>query len=102
MRLAYVPPAVVKSESVDAAPEFIIAAALRLEDGEVITAPPPARHHMLVRNWCIEHEELIPYHDCGFLTSRGRFARRRPAAIIAFKAGQTAEPKDRLLSVDLW
>lgn len=81
--------------------ERIEAAAL-LVDGEVLTQPPPARHHTLIRAWCETHGGRIGDHDQGFVTSAGRFIRRAPAARLAFEAGQISEPKPSLFSEDLW
>ena len=86
----------------------IVAAAILFE-GKVYSEPPPARHHTLLR---IIAEELrvagrpviIRNEEQGFLTSLGKFVRRKPAAWIAQEAGQITEPKwgDQLYSEDLW
>lgn len=38
----------------------------------------------------------------GFVTEDGEFVDRKSAAVIAFKAGQIAEPKKKLYSEDLY
>jgi hypothetical protein len=83
--------------------ERIVAAAIRLDNGEVISLPQPARHHSVleyIRN--TQQADYIKSDQQGFLTSSGQFVRRKPAAIIAFEAGQTDCIKNPLTSEDLW
>lgn len=85
----------------------IIAAAC-LKDGVIFTIPAPARHfdivhkmHLLgiIQDYSVEQ---------GFLTDTGRFVRRKPAKIMAEKAGQMLPRKEGgyqgpdLFSEDLW
>jgi len=86
--------------------ESIQTAALRVE-GVVWTLPRPARHHVLIRAWCLAHykdgrEGRIPEHEQGFMTSMGRFVDREEAASIAFAARQIDRRKSGLVSEDLW
>lgn len=82
----------------------VVAAAVK-HRGEVHSLPPPARHHDVLR---MMHESGIQQDgtsEQGFLLSNGRFCRRRPACVIAERAGQIIEkthPKDVLFSEDLW
>jgi hypothetical protein len=88
--------------------ERITAAAIRLADGRVFKAPPPARHPDVLRAMHahgIEHES----HDQGFWTSRHRYVDRTEAMVIATTAGQVRRrnlPGDydgpELFSEDLW
>jgi hypothetical protein len=83
-------------------PERIVAAAL-LVDEKVWTLPAPARHHDIIRHYIAETRKVrVPPHDQGFVTSAGRFVRRAPAAMLAFRAGQVTERKHRLYSEDVW
>lgn len=83
----------------------IIAAAVLLPNGAILTKPPPARHPDLrltaerFGNWVLVN---------GFLTDSGEFVDRRDAYSIAEAAGQivnvfdVAHVKGRLYSEDLW
>lgn len=87
--------------------ECISTAAIEV-DGEVWTLPRPARHHVLIRAWCMSHykdgkDARIPDgYEPGFVTDYGRFVDTEEAARIAFKAGQIDEEKRILFSEDLW
>ncbi len=86
--------------------ETIVAAAL-LINGEVFTRPQPARHSDLIRAWREENPgerpaSRDPHYDQGFVTSEGRWLRRAPAAILAFRSGQIQRDKRALFSEDLW
>ncbi len=86
----------------------IIAAAVRLPNGKVVSLPPPARHHDVIHYICqADALDRLPA-DCeqGFLLDDGRFARRVAALHIAFAAGQVLGGKLKggrvLTSEDLW
>ena len=88
--------------------EMVATAAIRV-DGEVWALPRPARHHVLVRAWCLAHwrdgeEASLGRHDSGFVTSRGRFVERDEAERIARASGQLTGPLigGILTSEDLW
>lgn len=79
-----------------------------LRNGNIYSISRPGRHHDVIR-MIVESLGLqtIGDHEQGFVTSLGRFARRKPAAIIARAAGQIGEvkntsPQDTLFSEDLW
>lgn len=83
----------------------IVAAAIRTPDGEVFTVPAPARHHHIIIDIVKARGEYSAAFEQGFVTNRGDFVRRLPAAFIADRAGQlkrglTAPP--HLYSEDLW
>lgn len=88
--------------------EHIVAAALKF--GEIIVSqPPPARHHTLLRGMfdIIGKNEAVPIgaDDQGFLTNTGRFVDRKEAAELAVFAGQITMTKfqpNTLFSEDLW
>jgi hypothetical protein len=74
--------------------EKIIMAACLMQDGIILTLPPPARHFSLGYNG-----------EMGYITSKGRFVNRKKAKIIARKymsqfveSGETKE----LYTEDLW
>lgn len=91
----------------DVAHERIVAAACIGPDGEVYHLPPPARHHDVMRmmsgkgdGWSAVHPD-----NQGFLTSRGRFAGRIAARLMARAAGQIGKDTMNphlLFSEDLW
>ena len=85
--------------------ERIVAAAILL-DGGIHSVPPPGRHHDVIRKMFEEGlGTQTAAWEQGFLTSLGRFARRKPACLIARAAGQIREktfPPDTLFSEDLW
>lgn len=93
---------------------MIVAAAIRI-NGAVISMPPPARHHDILRQisglygpgdrpaWTYEREEQ------GFLDDCGRFRDRRQALRHATECGQLLRTRmpggyqgDELFSEDLW
>jgi len=85
--------------------EKVVAAAVRLDGGFILTAPPPARHHNLVQMVC--RITGAPFTDLGaqgFLLSSGKFCRRKAAGQVAIRAGQIeALPRPpNLFSEDLW
>lgn len=92
-------------------PETVETAAI-LINGEIITAPRPARHHQLLElHWAAAkgkegtpRHQLVPPSAQGFVTSTGRFVSREEAALIAVAAGQITAPQwgSRLFSEDLW
>jgi hypothetical protein len=85
----------------------IVAAAI-LHHGTVYWADQPARHHHIAHRMF----EMGLNDDCeteqGFITDVGRFVRRKPACVIADKAGQLnvhrpkTMPEHTLFSEDLW
>jgi hypothetical protein len=88
-------------------PMRIAAAAVRLENGEVISLPPPARHHdVMAHARASGHDELILPDQQGFVTECGIWARRKTALRIAQKAGQLVReptaPTHGLFSEDVW
>ena len=83
---------------------MIIAAALRLPTGLIITAPPPARHGDLIRAGAdagMTHDTLCNVTQ-GFLTDFATFVGRQGAHRAAFKAGQIDTQEGELYSEDLW
>lgn len=86
----------------------IVAAAIRVE-GQILTAPAPARHADLIfgpvgRVLFTPETPVLPSQQ-GFLTDTGRFANRRSAKRIALKAGQLLpmhSPGPELYSEDVW
>lgn len=86
--------------------ERISAAAIRF-NGIVVTLPPPARHHHLIRAAChVGYEDWRPEHEQGFVTDTGRFVGREEAFQIADAADQIIDlgntRKAGLFSEDLW
>lgn len=85
-------------------PERITAAAITIY-GMVISLPPPARHHTLLRHFSELRPDLNPGpRGQGFLTSTGRYVGRREGAEIAIAAGQIdkLDAPPNLFSEDLW
>lgn len=88
--------------------ERIAAAACIFRD-EVVTLPPPARHHTIIRHIGELHPEA-PWplvsggEDQGFVTDAGRYVEREEAGRIAIAAGQTPALRwgPQLFSEDLW
>lgn len=84
-----------------------VSAAAVLLDGKVYSLSPPARHHSVI-HWMVGDLGLGPQTGMweeGFLLSDGRFARRKPAWIIAERAGQIIRqtgPHGTLYSEDVW
>ena len=81
----------------------VVAAAVLGEDGTIYSLPPPARHDAILRE-CFEKSGKRATEQ-GFLLSDGRFARRKPALMVARKAGQVLRetaPQHGLFSEDVW
>jgi hypothetical protein len=84
--------------------EKVVATALLMKGGLVLSLPRPARHWH-VQTAAVELGiSLVGNHEQGFLTSEGRFVRRAPARVMAFKAGQLAgKPISKVFtSEELW
>lgn len=87
-------------------PLRVTAAAIRDIDGVVFSVPPPGRHHNVI--WLMAEKHLRPcppIRNQGFLLSDGSFAERKPAKIIAERAGQLlprASELEELFSEDVW
>lgn len=84
--------------------EWIKAAAIKLSDSSVVTLPPPARHHNILRHMA---DRSWPHFNSfqGFVTNLGRFVDREEACVLAREAGQIkvkTGPADKLFSEDLW
>ncbi len=85
----------------------IVAAAVMLE-GTVYFMDPPARHWNIVHAMAEKLGEKQDYRwEQGFLTDTGDFVRRKPALMIAERAGQiiarSAGPHStELFSEDVW
>lgn len=104
----------------DHMPETIVAAALRTrfwcpgtpKSEQIVSAPPPARHHTLLHplNHLLKNAGQrghIAPDDQGFLTSTGRFVDRKEAMQIALSSGQPminhpSRNNHTLYSEDLW
>lgn len=84
----------------------IVAAAIIDHNGVPVTLPRPARHHDLIRAMAERGDPTPISGEQGFVTSDGRFARRKAAAVIARRAGQVKaedmQRSDMLFSEDLW
>lgn len=84
----------------------VVAAAVRDASGKVWTLPPPARHCNVI--WLMRDQGIQDGHENetqGFLLSDGRFCRRKPAKVIARRAGQLLERASKssdLFSEDVW
>lgn len=86
----------------------IVAAAIRLQNGAIITRPPPARHPTLI----LDAEKVksgsegrvLMGAEQGFLTSTGLFVTREEAMVIAKEAKQlpSSFASGRLYTEDLW
>ena len=94
-------------ERIDGQDELIVAAAVRF-DGAIISFPRPGRHGECL-NWLAHRGMNRSWHDCGFLTNRGRFVGRKEAGRIVLAAeqgspGGTPEnnPHMALFSEDMW
>jgi hypothetical protein len=90
-------------------PVHIVRAAIRFR-GIIYSVGAPGRHHDCIRLAAETTGEK--YIDCreddqGFIDSKGRYLRRRPALAVALKSGQ-AKPDclgaklRKLFSEDLW
>lgn len=90
-----------------AAPERIVAVAHRLGD-VILTAPPPARHHVLFLAMEDMEANRGGPENSGFLTSTGRYVDRREAFRIATDARQRLARRPggydgpELFSEDVW
>ncbi len=84
-------------------------AALRLDGGEVVSLPRPARHHDIIRfliDRC-DTPEAIAHAAQGFMTECGSFVGREGALYIAERAEQISRKTGglgchQLFSEDLW
>lgn len=87
------------------APERVVAAAV-LFRGLTFSVPAPGRHHNVVHKMVGELGlAQTGEWEQGFLTSRGRFVRRKPALRMAREAGQILRetaPNSGLFSEDVW
>jgi hypothetical protein len=88
---------------------MIVAAALRLANGRLVTQPPPARHHTLLMQLYAESDVKLPLyvppkHEQGFVTDDGRFLDRKAAGEHALAHGQILSlgHPPNLYSEDLW
>lgn len=84
--------------------ERIVAAAIRLSDGQVLWLPPPARHHTVLHQ-AVEFGYDIKRNHQGFVTDDGHYVGRFTACTIATAAGQLIRktgPADMLFSEDVW
>ena len=78
----------------------IVAAALKLSSGQIVTKPPPVRHPTLI----LDANNPLCYEQ-GFLTDSGEFVDREEAYRIALKAKQLVPRQSdgpRLYTEDLW
>jgi len=89
----------------------VVAAAVFVQGNEfrhdlILSMPPPARHSDIIRAAAsLGMEVLFVQESQGFLLSDGRFARRKPALVIAREAGQVLRetaPHVGLFSEDVW
>lgn len=86
----------------------ITCAAIRTDDGEIHTLPRPNRHHDIIQHLrAIGYDGPVCGERQGFLTSDGIFARRKPALMVAVRAGQVerekcTSPGHGLFSEDIW
>lgn len=79
----------------------IVAVAMKLDSGLIVTMPPPARHHTVLH----AAPTRMHYAEQGFLTSDGSFATRMQALEIARLSGQILRetaPQQGLFSEDVW
>jgi hypothetical protein len=87
--------------------ERIVAAAIRVGE-EIVTLPPPARHHTLIKLIFERNDDgervIIQPEDQAFITDTGRFISRVDAAVLAIANGQIefARWGKELYSEDLW
>ncbi len=83
----------------------MVAAAVRTPDGLVFSVARPGRHHTILHLMVAEGLVQQERHEQGFLLSDGRFCRRKPAKIVAERAGQLlphASKSSDLFSEDVW
>jgi hypothetical protein len=87
--------------------EQIVAVALKLPCGLIVSLPRPHRHHHVINTLGLtgtKREEVLQATQ-GFLTSRGDFLDRKIAWDIAKEAGQVVKETrigTELLSENLW
>lgn len=88
--------------------KVISVALLHVPSSMVHALPAPNRHHNLINALAEAGVDRKYIADCeqGFLLSDGRFARRKPALIIAERASQIVKgptaPAHGLFSEDVW
>ncbi len=84
----------------------VVAVAVRTDDGLIHSLPAPARHFSVVQLLVENHGYVqTTMEDQGFLLSDGRFCRRKPAKLVAERAGQLLERASKLselFSEDVW
>ena len=87
----------------------IVAAAVRMENGMVVSLPAPARHHhvmtRIVEMFGVPMGEIQGRKDSGFITDTGRYVTRKKARSIAEVANQILDEnakQDILFSEDVW
>lgn len=81
----------------------IEAAAIRCRNGEIVSLPPPNRHHDIGCLMAAQRKERPRYSDTDFLLSDGTWCERRTAMKIAIASGQVSKPMDvELTTKDLW
>lgn len=88
----------------DEKPITIKGVAVLFDNGIMLYGDPPLRHFNLVHFMNIGRAEKL-HGEQGFMTSDGRFARRKPAARIALESGQIEKLKfhsSELFSEDLF
>ena len=78
--------------------------AVRASDGEVFSAPAPARHHNVIADIHYAGKRSLDPNDQGFIDDEYGFVSRLAAADIAMKSGQIERLKwpPMLYSEDLW
>jgi len=84
---------------------MVVTAAIKLNDGAIITAPRPCRHHHLTASWFFHTRAKLPQEEQGFMLSDGSFADRERAGEVAMEAGQIIShrhDKSFLYSEDIW
>jgi hypothetical protein len=83
---------------------MIVCAAIKMENGAIISLPAPARHGDVMAALSLLGMYVSAALDAepGFMTSVGTFANRKLSHRIAFKAGQVAIMDGELYSEDLW
>lgn len=82
----------------------ILAAAIKLADGEVVSVPQPARHPSVIL-LCEAQGKSLSGSVQGFVTSEGRFVDRHEAYEIAERARQLIPRPHvvgKLFSEDVW
>lgn len=84
----------------------VVSVAILTQDGLIHSLPAPNRHHHVVHLLFekFNHQDT-GLDEQGFLLSNGSFCRRKPAKLVAEKAGQllpTAMKLSELYSEDVW